>query len=189
MSTIAKRLRELVSTANETTKGAVMRAVLKVAAELEAAPAADAVPVAGHLPGRHRASCAMYDPVPDCCDCGAKGDALVRQRDHLSAIAALQAQIASLRAQAQHAEDVVEAAKDRIDELTAELEARKVPNREAFEMWFASSRRSRGAGKRPTFARLPDDTYADDHTQRHWWTWQCALAAPSNPTTQPPEGR
>ena len=49
--------------------------------------------------------------------------------------------------------------------------------RDAFERYFADSRRGRGAAKRPTFARLGDDTYSDDHTQRHWWTWQQARAA------------
>lgn len=48
--------------------------------------------------------------------------------------------------------------------------------RAKFEAYFAASRRSRGAGKGPTFARLGDGTYAEDHTQRHWWTWQQALA-------------
>ena len=57
--------------------------------------------------------------------------------------------------------------------------------REAFELYFADSRRGRGAGRAPTFARMADGTYADDPTQRHWWTWQnaCrpALAAPAVP--------
>jgi len=43
-----------------------------------------------------------------------------------------------------------------------------------FEVWFADSRRNRGAKKRPSFEQLSDGTYADDHTQRHWWTWQTA---------------
>ena len=46
--------------------------------------------------------------------------------------------------------------------------------REAFELYFADSRRGRGAGRAPTFARMADGTYADDPTQRHWWTWQNA---------------
>lgn len=50
-------------------------------------------------------------------------------------------------------------------------------SREAFEAYFAESRRSRGAGKRPTFEQFEDGTYKDDHTQRHWWTWQQAQAA------------
>jgi hypothetical protein len=67
--------------------------------------------------------------------------------------------------------------------LTAALAAPSVPSgepadRAAFEAYFADSRRSKGPSKRPTFARLPDDTYADDHTQRHWWTWQQSRAAP-----------
>jgi len=44
--------------------------------------------------------------------------------------------------------------------------------REAFEAYFLDSRKSK---RKPNFARLPDGTYADDHTQRHWWTWQKAL--------------
>jgi hypothetical protein len=51
------------------------------------------------------------------------------------------------------------------------------PTRPAFERYFAWSRKSKGAAKRPTFERLGDGTYADDPTQRHWWTWQQALAA------------
>ena len=47
--------------------------------------------------------------------------------------------------------------------------------REAFESFFVESRRGRGARKVPTFERLEDGTYADDHTQRHWWTWQKAI--------------
>jgi hypothetical protein len=47
-----------------------------------------------------------------------------------------------------------------------------------FERYFLESRKSKGANRRPTFARFPDDTYQDDHTQRHWWTWQqSAMAA------------
>lgn len=57
-------------------------------------------------------------------------------------------------------------------------------NRAAFEAYFAASRKSKGAGKRPTFHRLPDGTYSDDHTQRHWWTWQNALAAQA-PAAEP----
>lgn len=49
--------------------------------------------------------------------------------------------------------------------------------RQQFEAFFLASRSNKGAKRRPTFERLPDDTYADDHTQRHWWTWQQALAA------------
>ncbi|MBX3603236.1 MAG: hypothetical protein KF863_21655 [Rubrivivax sp.] len=48
--------------------------------------------------------------------------------------------------------------------------------RAEFEAWFASSRRNKGIDRRPTFARREDDTYDDDHTQRHWWTWQQAQA-------------
>lgn len=49
--------------------------------------------------------------------------------------------------------------------------------RGAFERYFAESRKSKGAGRRPTFERFEDGTYKDDHTQRHWWTWQQARAA------------
>ena len=49
--------------------------------------------------------------------------------------------------------------------------------REAFEAYFSSSRRGRGAKKIPVFKRLPDDSYADEPTQRHWWTWQNAARA------------
>ena len=51
--------------------------------------------------------------------------------------------------------------------------------REAFERWFGSTRRSKGVEYRVVmFARRTDDgTYVEDHTQRHWWTWQNARAA------------
>jgi hypothetical protein len=48
--------------------------------------------------------------------------------------------------------------------------------REAFERYFLASRKGRGPSRAPTFAKLGDGTYADDHTQRHWWTWQQAQA-------------
>jgi hypothetical protein len=37
-----------------------------------------------------------------------------------------------------------------------------------------------------TFERREDGTYDDDHTQRHWWTWQNALASPERPAQQEP---
>lgn len=49
-------------------------------------------------------------------------------------------------------------------------------DRAAFERYFAESRKSKGPSRRPTFERLADGTYADDHTQRHWWTWQQAAS-------------
>ena len=52
------------------------------------------------------------------------------------------------------------------------------PMLNTFEAYFANSRKNRGQGKRPTFERVTsDDTYKDDHTQRHWWTWQQAVSA------------
>ena len=55
--------------------------------------------------------------------------------------------------------------------------------RAAFEAWFAESRKSKGPSRRPTFERFEDGTYADDSTQRHWWTWQ--HAASPQPTAAP----
>ncbi len=50
--------------------------------------------------------------------------------------------------------------------------------RAAFEQWFSDSRRNRGTSHTARmFDRREDDTYADDHTQRHWWTWQQARAS------------
>lgn len=49
--------------------------------------------------------------------------------------------------------------------------------RERFERYFVDSRRSRGAKKRTDMSRLDDGTYADDHVQRHWWTWQQAIGS------------
>lgn len=47
-----------------------------------------------------------------------------------------------------------------------------------FECYFLESRRSKGANRAPTFMRHEQDgTYIDDHTQRHWWTWQQAVNA------------
>lgn len=46
-----------------------------------------------------------------------------------------------------------------------------------FERYFIESRKSKGANRKPTFDRFEDGTYKDDHTQRHWWTWQNALSA------------
>lgn len=46
-----------------------------------------------------------------------------------------------------------------------------------FEVYFLASRKSKGKGRRVSFDLLPDGTYADDHTQRHWWTWQNAWQA------------
>jgi hypothetical protein len=63
------------------------------------------------------------------------------------------------------------------------------PDREAFERYFAGSRKSKGAGRKPTFARLQDGTYADDHTQRHWWTWQNASSARNAMPTEPCRAR
>lgn len=46
--------------------------------------------------------------------------------------------------------------------------------RAAFEAWFLKTRPSK---HRPDFALREDGTYTDDHTQRHWWTWQNAVLA------------
>jgi hypothetical protein len=47
-----------------------------------------------------------------------------------------------------------------------------------FECYFLESRRSKGKGREPTFKRYEHDgTYIDDHTQRHWWTWQKSVMA------------
>lgn len=47
-----------------------------------------------------------------------------------------------------------------------------------FECYFLESRKSKGGGRAPTFMRYEHDgTYIDDHTQRHWWTWQQAVNA------------
>lgn len=51
------------------------------------------------------------------------------------------------------------------------------PIRAAFERYFLQSRKSKGANRKPTFERFEDGAYKDDHTQRHWWTWQNALSA------------
>lgn len=53
--------------------------------------------------------------------------------------------------------------------------------RAQFEAYFSNSRRGRIGKKIPAFQRLPDGTYADDSTQRHWWTWQNAALAAAQP--------
>jgi hypothetical protein len=58
--------------------------------------------------------------------------------------------------------------------FVAPFERELGPRREAFERYFLASRKGRGPSKAPTFAKLGDGTYADDHTQRHWWTWKQA---------------
>lgn len=48
--------------------------------------------------------------------------------------------------------------------------------RPAFEVWFSDSRRGKGtAFLAKALQRASDGSYADESTQRHWWTWQCAL--------------
>lgn len=50
--------------------------------------------------------------------------------------------------------------------------------RPAFEAYFAMSRCGRGPEYlAKAFERFPDGFYAASSTQRHWWTWQCALGA------------
>jgi hypothetical protein len=60
--------------------------------------------------------------------------------------------------------------------------------REAFEAWFGSTRHSKGVEYRTImFDRRPDDgTYVEDHTQRHWWTWQNAARASLEATSSAP---
>jgi hypothetical protein len=51
-------------------------------------------------------------------------------------------------------------------------------DRAAFEAFFRQSRSHSGRKKiERCLDRLEDDTYADESTQRHWWTWQQSRAA------------
>lgn len=79
----------------------------------------------------------------------------------------------------QDAEEMQKRAIAAIDALAADPPQLAVgPNREQFETYFYGSRHSDGVEKRKHLLdRLPDDTYANDHTQRHWWTWQNAVRA------------
>lgn len=68
--------------------------------------------------------------------------------------------------------------------------------RESFEAYWLSSRKGHGAGKAERMlVRDPDGDYADQSTQRHWWTWQNAQAMRSVAQPRPdgywetPEGR
>jgi hypothetical protein len=73
-----------------------------------------------------------------------------------------------------------------MNERTTMTTSPEASEREAFERYFAESRKSKGVARRPTFDRMADDTYADDHTQRHWWTWQNARAALRAPKVEAP---
>lgn len=59
---------------------------------------------------------------------------------------------------------------------------REALEREQFEAFHGRRRNKGRARAERMFDRLPDDTYADESVQRHWWTWQnairAALAAP-----------
>ena len=67
-------------------------------------PGDPACPVVAHLPRRHRVDCAVHDPTADTCDCDAMHVPLVKQIDHLAAIAAKDAEIAALKADAERYE-------------------------------------------------------------------------------------
>lgn len=41
----------------------------------------DDIPIAGYFPGRHKVSCAVLDPTPGPCDCGAVDIPLVKLSD------------------------------------------------------------------------------------------------------------
>lgn len=56
----------------------------------------EALPVVAHLEGRHKASCAVFDPVPDRCDCGVLREPLVRRSDALAALSAAEQRITDL---------------------------------------------------------------------------------------------
>ena len=80
---------------------------------------------------------------------------------------------------ADHLPDAGNMVVDHFPDATKMIEtAAPVGERERFEAYFAWSRQSKGANRRPNFERFEEDgTYKDDHTQRHWWTWQQALSA------------
>ena len=80
---------------------------------------------------------------------------------------------------ADHLPDAGEMVVDHFPDATKMIEtAVPVGDRERFEAYFAWSRQSKGANRRPNFERFEEDgTYKDDHTQLHWWTWQQALSA------------
>lgn len=196
MSTIAKRLREIAErmpTAVQFGAGYALnqdkKALLSIIEELEAAPAADAVPDLPEHEAKHEA-----EIVLDLQCLARDGEAgfwprsiaratlgMLQRRD--TTIAALQAQIASLRAQTRRAEDVVEAAKHRI----AELETRQVP------LWFLAE----CDGDDEAWSDAQDAYEKAAGCLRGHLEWRdrvraavrSLLAAPSNPTTQPPEGR
>lgn len=54
--------------------------------------------------------------------------------------------------------------------------------RDRFEAFFRASRTGKGAKKAAALlARNDVDEYVEDHTQRHWWTWQTALGLGDQP--------
>lgn len=60
--------------------------------------------------------------------------------------------------------------------------------RDQFEAFILRSRGGRGIKKMAELLdRLPDDTYAQDHVQRHWWTWQQAIIATQLPSWETAE--
>jgi hypothetical protein len=64
----------------------------------------------------------------------------------------------------------------RNEEARARGEFDEITERPMFEAFFLDSRRGRGvAYLAKAFERLPDSTYTQDSTQRHWHSWQCAL--------------
>lgn len=45
------------------------------------------LPIAAYQAGRHTAACAIYDPTPDPCDCGAaQHEPLIRRSDALALV-------------------------------------------------------------------------------------------------------
>lgn len=50
-----------------------------------------ALTVVAYLPAQHRASCAVFDPTPDYCDCGAQPTPLVTLANAQAVCAAIQA--------------------------------------------------------------------------------------------------
>lgn len=69
-------------------------------------------------------------------------------------------------------------------EQPADLSIQAAGEREAFEQFFADSRRGKGqAALSKLLERMPGGDYVQDHTQRHWWTWQKARASLSTPAS------
>jgi hypothetical protein len=59
--------------------------------------------------------------------------------------------------------------------------------RERFERFMLDSRNDKGVkGREKLLVRMDGGDYVENHTQRHWWTWQTALKMTRHSQAHPP---